>query len=233
MMALQFGIGATNDLVDAPRDAGHKPGKPIPAGLVDRRSALVVAISAFAMGLVLSILSGPAMVALAAVVIGIGLAYDLRLKGTPWSWLPFAVGIPILPVFGWLGAAGALPPAFAFLVPVALAAGAALAVANALADVERDRAAGVASIATALGPGRAWAIGAALVVAILAVALGSAAALRASPTGLVLVAAASWLPLAGLLLGRGRGADVRERGWQLEAVGMAAVGVAWIWVIRG
>ena len=30
-------------------------------------------------------------------------------KGTAWSWLPFAVGIPLLPVYGWLGAAGALP----------------------------------------------------------------------------------------------------------------------------
>jgi 4-hydroxybenzoate polyprenyltransferase len=233
MTALQFGIGATNDLVDAPRDAGHKPGKPIPAGLVGRQAAVTVAVSGFGVGLVLSTPSGPAMVALAAVVIGIGLAYDLRLKGTAWSWLPFAVGIPILPVFGWLGAAGSLPVAFAFLVPVAVVAGAALAIANALADVERDRAAGVASIATALGPRRAWTIEAVLVVAIVAVAVGSAMLLRAPSNGIIAVAAASWLPLAGLGLGRGRGASLRERGWQLEAVGMAAVGLAWIWAIRG
>ena len=37
------------------------------------------------------------------VVIAIGLAYDLRLKGTAWSWLPFAVGIPILPVYRLAG----------------------------------------------------------------------------------------------------------------------------------
>ena len=34
MTALQASIGSLNDVVDAPRDAGHKPGKPIPAGLV-------------------------------------------------------------------------------------------------------------------------------------------------------------------------------------------------------
>ena len=37
MTALQVSIGTLNDLVDAPRDAGRKPGKPIPAGLVTPR----------------------------------------------------------------------------------------------------------------------------------------------------------------------------------------------------
>ena len=38
-------------------------------------------------------------------------------EGTAWSWLPFAVGIPILPVYGWLGATGSLPGLFHRLVP--------------------------------------------------------------------------------------------------------------------
>ena len=45
MTALQASIGSLNDLVDAPRDAGRKPGKPIPAGLglaPARRRAVVV-----------------------------------------------------------------------------------------------------------------------------------------------------------------------------------------------
>ena len=37
MTALQASIGILNDVVDAPRDAGRKPSKPIPAGLVDAR----------------------------------------------------------------------------------------------------------------------------------------------------------------------------------------------------
>ncbi len=233
MTALQFGIGATNDIVDAPRDAGHKPGKPIPAGLVSRPVARVVAVAAFAAGLILSTLSGPATVGLALVVVGIGLAYDVLLKGTAWSWLPFAVGIPILPVFGWLGATSTVPPIFALLVPVAGAAGAALAIANALADVERDQAAGTVSIARALGPGRAWAVQAVLIGEVVAAALASAL-LLAAPTGrLALIAIAGCLPVAGLAIGRGGGADRRERAWQVEAVGIAALGLAWIWALWG
>ena len=55
------------------------------------------------------------------VVLAIGYGYDLAFKGTAWSWLPFAVGIPLLPVFGWLGATGGLPASFAVLLPVAVA----------------------------------------------------------------------------------------------------------------
>jgi len=113
MVALQAGIGAANDVVDAPRDAGHKPGKPIPAGLVSQALARRVVVVAFAVGLSLAALSGgAAAVALAIVGVAIGLAYDFRLKGTAWSWLPFAVGIPVLPVFSWIGATGNLPIAF-------------------------------------------------------------------------------------------------------------------------
>jgi len=231
MTALQFGIGATNDVVDAPRDAGHKPGKPIPSGLLSPAVARAVAVVGFVAGLSLAVEFGLPTFALAVAVIGIGLAYDLLLKGTAWSWLPFAVGIPILPVFGWLGATGSLPPAFAILVPVAVAAGAALAIANSLADVERDRGAGTVSIATALGPGRAWAVEAALVATIVLAAVASAWILAASDARVVLVALAGCLPLAGVALGRGGGAGRRERAWQLEAIGIAAVGIAWIWAL--
>jgi 4-hydroxybenzoate polyprenyltransferase len=233
MAALQFGIGATNDVVDAPRDAGHKPGKPIPSGLVSPVVARAVAVGAFVVGLGLAGPSGFPTVALAVAVIGIGLAYDLQLKGTAWSWLPFAIGIPILPVFGWLGATGTVPPAFGILVPAAVGAGAALAIANSLADIERDRAAGTASIATALGPERAWAVQAALVTVIVLAAVVSAWILAAPGARALLVAFAGCLPLAGVAMGRGGGADRRERAWQLEAIGIAAVGVAWIWALFG
>ncbi len=229
MTALQFGIGATNDIVDAPRDAGHKPGKPIPAHLVSTPVARAVAVAGFGVGLVLSSASGGPTAALALAVIGIGLAYDFLLKGTAWSWLPFAIGIPILPVFGWLGATGTLPPVFGILVPVAVAAGAALAIANALADVERDQAAGTASIATALGAGRAWAVHAGLIVVVVVVALVSASILGAKAGGILLVAVAGSVPIAGLAFGRGGGAERRERAWQIEAIGIAALGVTWIW----
>ncbi len=119
----------------------------------------------------------------------IGLAYDLRLKGTAWSWLPFAVGIPILPVFGWVGATGTLDPVFAILVPTAVIAGAALAIGNALVDIERDRAAGVSSIALALGQRNAAGLAVAMFGTIWSLAWSSA-----------LRAGASWVVAAGIAI---------------------------------
>jgi 4-hydroxybenzoate polyprenyltransferase len=229
MVALQAGIGATNDVVDAPRDAGHKPGKPIPAGLVSRIAARRIVVVVFAMGFVLAGVSGgTAAVTLALVGVAIGLAYDLRLKGTAWSWVPFAVGVPLLPVFGWLGASGRLPVAFLILVPAAFAAGAALAIANALVDVERDRAAANGSIALALGPSRARLINVGLVLAVGLAAIASVAPLGGSASGGVAVGVAALLPVGATVAAFGGGATRRERAWEFEAVGVAVLAVAWL-----
>ena len=107
MTLLQFAIGTVNDLVDAPSDAGRKAGKPIPDGLVSPRAARVVAGASAAAGLVARDRRRVRRSCCSPlVVLGIGLAYDLAAKGTTLSWLPFAVGIPLLPVFGWYGATG-------------------------------------------------------------------------------------------------------------------------------
>jgi 4-hydroxybenzoate polyprenyltransferase len=235
MTALQASIGILNDVVDAPRDAGRKPSKPIPAGLVEPRPARAGLVVAAAFGLALAAPSGPAVVAVAAVILAIGYAYDLRFKGTPWSWAPFAAGIPLLPVFAWLGAAGSLPSFMGRLVIVAVLAGAVVAISNARADVERDRAAGVASVATALGPERSWWLALALIVAILAVAAGpvldAVAAGSAATAALVGVIAGAGLLLGGAALGYRARPERRERAWELQAVGIAVLAVGWLGVV--
>jgi 4-hydroxybenzoate polyprenyltransferase len=228
MVSLQAAIGALNDLVDAPRDAGRKPGKPIPAGLVSPGAARVVTVAAAALGVGLSLLSGPATTALALLILGVGALYDLRLKGTSWSWLPFAVGIPLLPVYAWLGAAGRLPSAFVVLIPAAALAGAALAIANALADVERDRAGGTESVATRLGPRQAWWAHAILHAAVVGLAMIGLAWLGGTGAGLLAVVGSAAVVVAGSALSASGRAGLRERGWELEAVGVGLMGVAWI-----
>jgi 4-hydroxybenzoate polyprenyltransferase len=228
MIAIQAAIGALNDIADTDRDRDLKPGKPLPHGLVSGAAArLLVAVGVVA-GLALSLPSGLAATSVAAIGLGVGAAYDLRLKGTAWSWLPFALGIPLLPVYAWLGAAGRLPVSFAILIPVAVAAGAALAIANAVADVERDRAAGVGSVALALGRVTAWRIHAFLHAVVVVVALASIAgaangglAPLAVPGGAVVIA-------VGAVLVTSRSAARRERGWELEAVGIGVVAIGWI-----
>jgi 4-hydroxybenzoate polyprenyltransferase len=232
MTLLQSSIGTVNDLVDAPRDAGHKPGKPIPAGLVSVRTARIVALVTAAGGLLLALVGGPWLVALAVVVLGIGLAYDLWAKGTTLSWLPFAVGIPLLPVFGWYGATGALPGLFVVLVPAAANAGTALAVSNALVDMERDEAAGVRSIALALGPSRAGWLVIVLHAVVALLALGTAIVLDAPAGWVVAILLASAAPIGGAVLGvvaAGRpGTSWRELAWEVQAIGTGLLAVAWL-----
>jgi 4-hydroxybenzoate polyprenyltransferase len=227
MTALQFAIGALNDIVDARADAGRVPPKPIPGGLVTPRAAGAVAIVAALVGLGLAAIVDGRLVLLGAVVLAIGAAYDFAAKGTAWSWLPFAVGIPILPVYGWFGATGSLPASFRVLIPMAVLAGAALAIANARADLDTDRASGTSSVATRLGTERAWWVGAVL--------MGAAVGL-----GLVFIGRQGWslatwaLVVAGVaVLGfgvaLGRGADaMRRRAWELQAIGAALAATGWV-----
>ena len=233
MTLLQFAIGTVNDLIDAPSDAaGGKPGKPIAEGIVSTGAARIVAVACASGGLILATAGGPWLLALAVVVLGVGLAYDLWAKGTTLSWLPFAIGIPLLPVYGWYGAVGSLPGLFLVLVPAAANAGSALAIANATVDVERDGEAGQRSIALALGPVRAaWLV---LVLhAVVAVLAVATAAVLGAPTGwVVAVLLATLGPLGGAVLGvvaAGRqGSSLRELAWEVQAIGTALLAVAWL-----
>ena len=233
MLALQAAIGAVNDVVDAGRDAGRKPGKPIPAGLITVNGATAVALLAAGAGVVLSLPSGLPTTGVAIAILVIGLVYDLLLKGTSWSWLPFAVGIPLLPVYAWVGAVGRLPDLFLVLVPLAFVSGAALAVGNALVDAERDRAAGVHSVATRFGVGNAWAVHAMLHATVVAVAVASLAGASAGVVWLAGVLAGAGVLLAGVARARAADAGRRERGWELEAVGTAIIAVMWIGGLAG
>ena len=228
MVALQASIGTINDLVDVPRDTGRKPGKPIPAGLVGPTTAAALALIAAAVGLVLSLPSGLATGVVAVAILAVGLLYDLWLRGTAWSWLPFALGIPLLPVFAWLGATGRVPELFLVLVPTAFISGAGLAIANALADVERDAEAGVRSVARHMGPAGAWTAHAMLQATVVAVAGASLLGAGAGIPLLLAAAGSTVVLLAGVYLVRSASAASRERGWELEAVGTALLAAVWI-----
>ena len=203
MTLIQFAIGALNDLVDAPVDRIGKPGKPIPAGLVAPVVARATVVVAAAGGLFLALLGGPGLLLIGVLALAIGVWYDLRAKGTTLSWLPFALGIPLLPVFGWYGAVGSLPAVFFVLIPAAANAGTSLAIANAIVDMERDDAAGIESIALALGARRASWLVVGLQGVVTFLAIGTAAVVGA-PTGWALaVLFTACVPLAGAILGPG------------------------------
>jgi 4-hydroxybenzoate polyprenyltransferase len=237
MLGIQFSIGALNDFVDADQDSLVKPRKPIPAGLVTRGVALAVAGAGAVAGLGLSAVSGPATLIVGACCLGLGWLYDLRLSRTRLSWLPLALALPLLPIHAWLGAAGTVPPALVGLLPIGVTAGAGLALANGLVDIERDagtrRSAGVVR----LGPRRAWLTQTVLLVvaAALVVVLapggwafgGATTPILGSVRSVALVLGCVVLVLGAATLGSERAA-IRERGWELEAFGVAGLGIGWL-----
>ena len=120
VLAGQLSIGWMNDYVDRDRDVrSGRADKPIARGGLPARTVQVAVAAAGIAVIPLSLLSGwfAGMLHLAAV--GSAWAYNLRLKATALSVLPYAVsfgllpafvtaGLPGRPVIGWLVAAGAL-----------------------------------------------------------------------------------------------------------------------------
>ncbi len=233
MFCLQASIGSLNDLADVTRDRDLKPGKPLPRGQVSFGIARLIGGAGLVAGLGLSLGGGAATLAVALVGVAVGYLYDLRLKASRWSWLAFAVGLPILPVYAWVGATGSIPPAFLVLLPLAVLGGAALALANELADDERDREAGLRTAVGSLGRELAWRAGALLEAVVALVAVGSLLALGASILAIGTADGSVALMMIGLALGRSPLAGTRERGWELQAVGLAALGVAWLGGLAG
>lgn len=150
----QCAIGAMNDVVDRALDAETKPWKPLARGAIRPLSAATFAWACSIVCLVLSATLSPATLAAACVGLGCGLAYDLRLKRTQWSWLPYALAIPTLPVWAW-AAMGSLNARLAPVYPLGILLGLALHLANTLPDLEGDSGFGVRGLAHALGMRRA------------------------------------------------------------------------------
>ena len=146
----QFAISAHNDWCDRDVDAIAKPSRPIPAGRISPRAVLLLAASLAAGSLLLAAPLGADEVALVALFLLCGFAYNARLKRTPLSWLPFSLAFPLIPLF----AAAALDSWPAWWPAAALAAQpliVAIHLADSIPDVETDLRAGAGGLATRLG----------------------------------------------------------------------------------
>lgn len=153
VLAGQLTIGWSNDLLDADRDrAAGRADKPVAAGSVARGSLRAVLAVALVAVLVLSALTGWRAAAVHLVlVVGSGWAYNLGLKSTVWSWVPYAVAFGSLPAVVWLaaGPGWSLPPAWMMLVGAVLGVGAHLL--NVLPDLADDALTGVRGLPHRLG----------------------------------------------------------------------------------
>jgi 4-hydroxybenzoate polyprenyltransferase len=229
MLLLQFTIGSINDLCDEELDAAAKPYRPIPAGLVERRTAFGIALVCAMGAMLLAAAFGLPVLAMAALMLGAGLAYDTFLKRGPWAWSAYAVAFPILPLYAWYGASGDLPPRYELVVPLAALAGPALHLANGLVDLHRDRRAGLVTPVGWLGHRRALAVMVLLLGVIYGLAwLTLAGGGGVSPAALGLLGLATALAAIGALFSASGEAALRERGWQVQAAGIVLLATGWL-----
>lgn len=218
----QLSIGWCNDLVDRRRDqAVARADKPLATGALPVATARAACAAAVAATVVVSLACGLVAGVVHLGCVAAGWAYNLGVKATVLSWVPYAVAFGGLPVFVVLAAPGAgLPPAWVPVVGALLGIGAHLL--NVLPDLDDDRATGVRGLPHRLGEPRTRVLA---VVALLAATVVIVLSASVPPVALAVLLPAATL-LAGLaLLTRGR-APFRA------AVGIALVDVVLLVVAR-
>ena len=216
VLAGQLSIGWCNDLVDADRDRiTGRSDKPVARGEVEARQVRIACGVAVVVTVVLSLACGLVAGLVHLLCVAAGWAYDLGVKATVWSWVPYAVAFGGLPLFITLGDPGAGPPPLWVLAAAALL-GVGAHLVNVLPDLADDEATGVRGLGHRLGA-RVTQVAAVVV-------LGTATAVMTLgitdvPGWLLLTALLVVTGLAGLaLVARGR---VPFR----AAIGIAAVDV--------
>lgn len=152
MLPLQFAIGTVNDVHDRGADAG-RPSKPVAAGEIRPETATAIGVVLVVAGLGGAATFPSPALPLATVGLAAGLAYDLGLKRSPWSWLAWWVGFAVLPLCA-RAAVRALDPAVLGALPLAAGLSLCLLLANGLPDIAADRSAGMRTLAVRLGPRR-------------------------------------------------------------------------------
>jgi len=126
VLAGQLFVGWTNDFLDADRDrSAEREDKPIAAGQVPVRRVRAAAAIAALLTVPLSLATGPASGAAHLTAVAAATAYNLGLKRTPLSVVPYALAFGLVPTFVTAGPPIThLPPAWATAAAALLGAGA-------------------------------------------------------------------------------------------------------------
>jgi geranylgeranylglycerol-phosphate geranylgeranyltransferase len=229
VLLIHASIGSMNDFCDVDLDAKTKPDKPIVRGNISARCVMLVSVLAAVVGALLSLSFSWATLGIALFVLAAGLAYDFWAKATVLSWVPYAMAIPALPAWAFVGA-GVYKPIVLISFPLGALMSLALNVANTIPDLEGDTRYGLRGIAHLLGFRRSLlAVWACFGLTIILLAL-TPAILGNNPTYLMPGVALGAVLLATMILDRlvnRSGASLR-RGWYLSAALAAILGAAWV-----
>lgn len=222
-------IGSMNDFCDIDLDAKTKPRKPIVRGDIRLRVALVVSCVAAVAGALLSLSFSWSTLFVAIAVLTSGMAYNFWAKGTVYSWVPYSVFIPALPVWAFV-AAHKFTPVVLLSFPLGALMSLALNVANTMPDLKGDTQYGLQGLAHRLGLEHSlrvlWSAFAGTII-LLALTPGIVGnnAIYLLP-GVVLGGVLLVVMILDRLLNRSD-ASLR-RGWYLSAVIAAILGGAWV-----
>ena len=194
--------------------------KPLARGDLSPAAVRIAAtVSLLAMPL-LSLLSGWRATLVHCVAVGLAWAYDLGVKATAFSVVPYAIAFGLLPVFVALGLPGApLPAWWAPLAGALLGAGAHFA--NTLPDLADDLATGVRGLPHRLGAGMSKLLSVVLLLAasvVLAFAPGLPGSTASAALVVLALLAAALVVLTGVFLGRRPGSRAPFRATMLVAL---------------
>jgi 4-hydroxybenzoate polyprenyltransferase len=146
ILAGQLFVGWSNDYLDRNRDreAGRRD-KPIAGDQIAARTVGVASLVALAAAVPLSLMSGIAAAAVHFVGLASAASYNLGLKRTPLSPLPYAFSFALFPAFVTLGLSPPRwPPVWVFVAALLIGVGGHFA--QARPDVARDRAQGALGV---------------------------------------------------------------------------------------
>ncbi|MET4926333.1 UbiA family prenyltransferase [Streptomyces sp. PSRA5] len=215
----QLSVGWCNDAYDARRDiVNGRRDKPVAAGTVGQGTVWAAAFGALALCVPLSLACGALAGAAHLLAVVAAWAYNLWLKATPLSWLPYAIGFASLPALVSLSLPGGPWPAWwAVTAGALLGVGAHLA--DVLPDIRGDLATGVRGLPHRLGAtGSRLLLPVPLVAASVVLTLGPQG--RTGAGAVLVPLAAATIAVTGLLLGRRR-----EKAPFVGAVAVAALDV--------
>lgn len=157
MLGGQLAIGALNEIIDFADDAVGKPWKPLPSGAVSVRGAQAMLLGGLLLMTAAGLSFGPLSFGLLMLGTGLGFAYDLWLKRSPWSWLPYLLALPLLPLWVFISL-GRPESRLLLLYPLGALATIGAHFAQALPDITIDRAAGMRTLTSRLGTHRTFAL---------------------------------------------------------------------------
>jgi 4-hydroxybenzoate polyprenyltransferase len=150
----QLSVGWSNDAHDAELDArAGRTGKPVVADAVSVRVLWTLAVGALVVASILSwAAAGPVGGTFHVFSVAMAWLYNLRLSRTVASWLPYALAFGAVPPFLTYGLTDVAPPPWS--VAVFAIVGVSAHLANALPDLESDRATGIGGLVVRLGERR-------------------------------------------------------------------------------